>query len=141
MAEGEGALGAGGDDEKRHKNDFALWKKSKPGEPRWASPWGEGRPGWHIECSVIASDILGPNLDVHAGGVDLKFPHHENQIAQAEAHFNCCEGGSWVNYFLHSGHLQIEGVSISLGSRTRGAIACSATSDAPRSALAGDSSR
>ena len=85
MAESEGALGSTG--EKRNDNDFALWKASKPGEPRWVSPWGEGRPGWHIECSVVASDILGQNMDVHAGGSDLKFPHHDNELAQSEAYY------------------------------------------------------
>ena len=85
MAESEGALGSTG--EKRNANDFALWKASKAGEPRWESPWGEGRPGWHIECSVVASDILGQNMDVHAGGNDLKFPHHDNELAQSEAYY------------------------------------------------------
>jgi hypothetical protein len=72
MAESEGALGGAQGSEKKHPNDFALWKASKRGEPFWASPWGEGRPGWHIECSVVASDILGANMDIHAGGCDLK---------------------------------------------------------------------
>ena len=84
MEEGEGALAADAS-EKRSPNDFALWKASKVGEPSWESPWGKGRPGWHIECSVVAGDILGPNLDIHAGGVDLKFPHHDNELAQSEA--------------------------------------------------------
>lgn len=70
--------------EKQSPNDFALWKNSKPGEPAWDSPWGLGRPGWHIECSAMASDIFGPALDIHTGGVDLKFPHHDNEIAQSE---------------------------------------------------------
>lgn len=109
MAEGEGAL-AGGDSEKRHPNDFALWKASKPGEPSWESPWGPGRPGWHIECSVMASDIIGENLDIHGGGVDLMFPHHDNEMAQAEAYHKCCQ---WVNYFLHAGHLHIKGLKMS----------------------------
>ena len=109
MAEGEGAL-AGGESEKRHPNDFALWKASKPGEPSWQSPWGPGRPGWHIECSVMASDIIGENLDIHGGGVDLKFPHHDNEMAQAEAYHKCCQ---WVNYFLHAGHLHIKGLKMS----------------------------
>lgn len=109
MAEGEGALGTDAA-EKRHPNDFALWKASKPGEPSWESPWGGGRPGWHIECSVIASDILGPNLDIHAGGVDLKFPHHDNELAQAEAYFG---HNQWVNYFFHAGHLSIKGLKMS----------------------------
>ena len=108
IAEGEGAL-AGGLEEKRHRNDFALWKKSKSGEPVWESPWGPGRPGWHIECSVMASAIHGPVLDVHGGGVDLKFPHHDNEIAQTEAHYKTDQ---WVNYFLHAGHLHIKGLKM-----------------------------
>lgn len=70
--------------EKKSPNDFALWKNSKSGEPWWDSPWGKGRPGWHIECSVMASHILGESMDIHTGGVDLKFPHHDNELAQAE---------------------------------------------------------
>lgn len=109
MAEGEGALSGTFTDAKRHRNDFALWKKSKAGEPRWDSPWGQGRPGWHIECSVMATAIHGQNLDVHGGGVDLKFPHHDNEIAQTEAHFDI---GQWTNYFLHAGHLHIKGLKM-----------------------------
>jgi cysteinyl-tRNA synthetase len=108
MREGEGELSLGG--ERRHKFDFALWKASKPGEPKWDSPWGDGRPGWHIECSVMASAICGPRLDIHAGGFDLKFPHHDNEIAQAEAYFG---SSNWVNYFLHAGTLRIEGLKMS----------------------------
>lgn len=121
---------------KRDARDFALWKKSKAGEPSWESPWGRGRPGWHIECSTIArlehlspslrlfffkkimisawfclfdkifplfsgfSSVFGSQLDIHSGGIDLAFPHHENEIAQSEAHHQC---GQWANYFLHSG--------------------------------------
>lgn len=70
--------------EKKSPNDFALWKRSKAGEPSWESPWGAGRPGWHIECSAMASDVLGSDLDIHTGGVDLKFPHHDNELAQSE---------------------------------------------------------
>ena len=111
MAEGEGALGsAGGTSEKRNPNDFALWKASKAGEPAWDSPFGPGRPGWHIECSVVAGDILGQNLDIHAGGEDLKFPHHDNELAQSEACFGCQQ---WVNYFTHTGHVHIEGLKMS----------------------------
>jgi len=110
MAEGEGALAAGGDKEKKHPNDFALWKTSKPGEPSWESPWGPGRPGWHIECSVMASDVIGENIDIHGGGVDLMFPHHDNEMAQSEAFHQCCQ---WVNYFLHAGHLHIKGLKMS----------------------------
>jgi cysteinyl-tRNA synthetase len=109
MAEGEGAL-AGGASEKKHPNDFALWKASKPGEPSWESPWGSGRPGWHIECSVMASNVIGENLDIHGGGVDLMFPHHDNEMAQAEAYHQCCQ---WVNYFMHAGHLHIKGLKMS----------------------------
>lgn len=97
-------------DDKKSKNDFALWKSSKPGEPKWNSPWGYGRPGWHIECSVMASDALGPNIDIHSGGIDLAFPHHDNELAQSEAHFN---NDQWINYFLHTGHLHIEGQKMS----------------------------
>lgn len=75
---------SGDEKEKKSPNDFALWKASKEGEPWWDSPWGKGRPGWHIECSVMASTILGETLDIHTGGVDLKFPHHDNELAQAE---------------------------------------------------------
>jgi len=111
--EGEGSLSknVGG---KRGAGDFALWKKSKAGEPVWPSPWGEGRPGWHIECSVMASDVLGSQMDIHSGGIDLAFPHHDNELAQSEAYF--CEHGkphNWVNYFLHMGHLSIAGSKMS----------------------------
>ena len=83
LASGEGDLSATGT-EKRNFSDFALWKASKPGEPAWPSPWGNGRPGWHIECSVMASDTFGESMDIHTGGVDLKFPHHDNELAQSE---------------------------------------------------------
>ena len=86
LQEGEGDLILTADrlSEKRSDNDFALWKNSKPGEPSWESPWGLGRPGWHIECSVMASAILGESIDIHTGGFDLKFPHHDNELAQSE---------------------------------------------------------
>ncbi|CAJ2507597.1 Uu.00g087830.m01.CDS01 [Anthostomella pinea] len=111
--EGEGSLSKslGG---KKGAGDFALWKKSKPGEPYWPSKWGNGRPGWHIECSVMASDILGSRMDIHSGGIDLAFPHHDNEICQSEAYF--CEHGhehTWVNNFLHMGHLSISGSKMS----------------------------
>lgn len=113
LAEGEGSLSAGKTD-KRNGSDFVLWKKSKQGEPFWASPWGEGRPGWHIECSAMASDVLkhlaGGKIDMHSGGIDLRFPHHDNEIAQSEAYFNFSQ---WVNYFVHTGHLNIEGLKMS----------------------------
>lgn len=113
LAEGEGVLTANDKavaEQKKCPNDFALWKKSKEGEPTWDSPWGPGRPGWHIECSAMASTVLGSVIDIHAGGVDLRFPHHSNEIAQAEAFHGCHQ---WVNYFLHSGHLHIDGLKMS----------------------------
>nr|XP_003477556.1 probable cysteine--tRNA ligase, mitochondrial isoform X1 [Cavia porcellus] len=94
------------DSDKRYSGDFALWKAAKPGEVSWASPWGLGRPGWHIECSTIASTVFGSHLDVHSGGMDLAFPHHENEIAQCEVFHQCAQ---WGNYFLHSGHLHVKG--------------------------------
>ena len=112
--EGEGSLSKnlGG---KRSPSDFALWKKSKAGEPFWPSPWGNGRPGWHIECSVMASEILGSSMDVHSGGIDLAFPHHDNELAQSEAYFFEPDKGehTWVRYFLHMGHLSIAGSKMS----------------------------
>ncbi|GAA55098.1 cysteinyl-tRNA synthetase [Clonorchis sinensis] len=108
LAAGEGELAASG--EKRSPNDFALWKSSKRGEPAWPSPWGLGRPGWHIECSVMASNILGDSMEIHSGGVDLRFPHHDNELAQSEAYFG---HSHWVHYFLHSGHLTISGCKMS----------------------------
>ncbi|XP_047408025.1 probable cysteine--tRNA ligase, mitochondrial isoform X1 [Sciurus carolinensis] len=101
-----GPAGEPVDSDKRHASDFALWKAAKPQEVFWASPWGNGRPGWHIECSAMASMVFGGQLDIHSGGVDLAFPHHENEIAQCEV-FHQCE--QWGNYFLHSGHLHVKG--------------------------------
>lgn len=95
QADGEGSL-ASKTTVKRNDADFALWKASKPGEFSWPSPWGEGRPGWHIECSVMASEVLGEKLDVHSGGVDLRFPHHDNELAQSEAYWNSKE--QWSNF-------------------------------------------
>jgi cysteinyl-tRNA synthetase len=74
--------------DKRCPQDFALWKAAKPGEPFWDSPWGKGRPGWHIECSAMASSIIGRQMDIHSGGEDLKFPHHDNELAQSEAAYH-----------------------------------------------------
>lgn len=106
--DGEGSLSLG--NSKRSPSDFALWKASKPGEPAWDSKWGKGRPGWHIECSVMASDITGSQMDIHSGGVDLCFPHHDNELAQSEAYF---DNNQWVNYFMHNGHLHIQGQKMS----------------------------
>ncbi|OGL58711.1 MAG: cysteine--tRNA ligase [Candidatus Tectomicrobia bacterium RIFCSPLOWO2_12_FULL_69_37] len=88
---------------KRNPLDFALWKASKPDEPFWESPWGPGRPGWHIECSVMSSRYLGDRFDIHGGGEDLVFPHHENEIAQSEG----CFGHDWVRYWIHNGFVRI----------------------------------
>ncbi|KAF4118715.1 probable cysteine--tRNA ligase, mitochondrial isoform X1 [Onychostoma macrolepis] len=101
-----GVVGELGSQDKRDPRDFALWKAFKPHEPHWESPWGQGRPGWHIECSTIASSVFGSQLDIHSGGIDLAFPHHENEIAQSEAYHQCEQ---WGNYFLHSGHLHLKG--------------------------------
>lgn len=89
-------------DRKRHPADFALWKSSKPGEPAWDSPWGKGRPGWHIECSAMSLKHIGETLDIHGGGLDLMFPHHENELAQSES----CTGKTFSRYWLHNGLMQ-----------------------------------
>ena len=101
------------DERKQDPMDFALWKESKPGEPWWNSPWGQGRPGWHIECSAMSSKYLGDTFDIHGGGKDLIFPHHENEIAQSEA----ASGKKFVNYWMHNGFVNIneEKMSKSLG--------------------------
>lgn len=101
------------DERKRNPMDFALWKASKPGEPWWQSPWGAGRPGWHIECSAMSMRFLGPSFDIHGGGKDLVFPHHENEIAQSEGANGC----QFVKYWLHNGFVNInsEKMSKSLG--------------------------
>ena len=94
---------------KRHPLDFALWKAAKPGEPEWESPWGRGRPGWHIECSAMVKDLLGDRIDIHAGGEDLVFPHHENEIAQSEA----ASAQPLATYWLHNGFVKIRGDKMS----------------------------
>ncbi len=101
------------DERKRNPFDFALWKSAKPGEPSWDSPWGKGRPGWHIECTAMSSSLLGETIDIHGGGKDLVFPHHENEIAQSEAAF----GKKFVRYWIHNGFVNInqEKMSKSLG--------------------------
>lgn len=100
----ESLQGAGGEmaDRKRAAADFALWKGAKKGEPSWESPWGAGRPGWHIECSAMSRKLLGPSFDIHGGGLDLVFPHHENEIAQSE----CCHGKPQAKYWMHNGLMQ-----------------------------------
>ena len=94
----------GVDERKEDPMDFALWKAQKPGEPAWESPWGMGRPGWHIECSAMAGKFLGKTIDIHCGGVDLVFPHHENEIAQSEA----ANGVQFANYWMHNGHINVD---------------------------------
>lgn len=96
-------------DQKRHPMDFVLWKAKKEGEPGWMSPWGEGRPGWHIECSVMSRRYLGDTIDIHAGGQDLKFPHHENEIAQSEAR----SGKKFSNYWMHNEYININNEKMS----------------------------
>lgn len=98
------------DERKRHPGDFALWKAAKPGEPAWDSPWGQGRPGWHIECSAMAYRYLGAQIDIHGGGVDLVFPHHENEIAQSEAFSGQVP---FVRYWLHNGLVNMNGEKMS----------------------------
>jgi cysteinyl-tRNA synthetase len=112
QADGEGALSQR-TTEKRSPADFAIWKASKPGEPSWPSTWGPGRPGWHIECSAMASAKLGKQMDIHSGGIDLAFPHHDNELAQSEAYWSDAKAEQWVNYFLHMGHLSIAGSKMS----------------------------
>ena len=89
--------------------DFALWKAAKPGEPSWDSPWGKGRPGWHIECSAMARRYLGETIDIHSGGIDLCFPHHENEIAQSEA----LSGKPFAHYWMHNAFLNIDNQKMS----------------------------
>ena len=113
MLAGGGEREVFGADQKRHPADFVLWKLSKPGEPSWPSPWGEGRPGWHSECVVMSLDLLGEGFDLHCGGQDLRFPHHENERAQAVA-----LGKRFANHWMHHGFIvdaEGEKMSKSLG--------------------------
>ncbi len=97
------------DTEKEDPLDFCLWKAAKPGEPSWISPWGEGRPGWHIECTAMIKNHLGETIDIHCGGQDLIFPHHENEIAQGE----CCTGHEYARYWMHNGYINVDNVKMS----------------------------
>lgn len=112
--QGEGGSTA---DRKRSAADFALWKQAKPGEPSWESPWGPGRPGWHIECSAMSEALLGNHFDIHGGGLDLVFPHHENEIAQSESLHGC----PMASYWMHNGLMQASGASGKVGGRPRDA--------------------
>ena len=103
--------GGGGAERKRSSADFALWKSAKPGEPAWDSPWAKGRPGWHIECSAMSKKLLGETFDIHGGGLDLVFPHHENEIAQSE----CCHGKTFATYWSHNGLLRKDSESGKIG--------------------------
>ena len=96
-------------EKKKEPMDFALWKSAKPGEPYWESPWGHGRPGWHIECSAMVRRYLGETIDIHCGGQDLIFPHHENEIAQSE----CCNGVPFARYWMHNGYINVDNVKMS----------------------------
>ncbi len=111
--EGQQGEGGGAAAKKRSAGDFALWKSAKPDEPSWDSPWGPGRPGWHIECSAMSRRILGKTFDIHGGGLDLVFPHHENELAQSR----CCHGQPMVKYWMHNGLMQRSGASAKLGGR------------------------
>ncbi len=104
LRSGNRSLLVTGEDQKEDPLDFVLWKPKKEGEPSWQSPWSDGRPGWHIECSVMSKKYLGEEIDIHAGGEDLVFPHHENEIAQSE----CCNGKTFANYWLHNAFLNID---------------------------------
>ncbi len=129
----ESLQGEGGDmaERKRSPGDFALWKSAKPGEPAWDSPWGKGRPGWHIECSAMSRRILGETFDIHGGGLDLIFPHHENEIAQSE----CAHGKPQAKYWLHNGLMQAASEAGKVGGRnTRAADTVGATAGSPGSA-------
>lgn len=97
------------DEKKEDPLDFVLWKSKKDGEPGWSSPWGEGRPGWHIECSVMSKRYLGNTIDIHAGGQDLQFPHHENEIAQSES----CNKATFARYWMHNGYINVDGEKMS----------------------------
>jgi len=112
--------GEGGEmsERKRSAADFALWKSAKPAEPSWDSPWGKGRPGWHIECSAMSRRLLGETFDIHGGGLDLVFPHHENEIAQSE----CCHGKPQAKYWMHNGLMQASGETGKVGGRATRAL-------------------
>ena len=106
--------GGGAASRKRSSGDFALWKSAKPGEPSWLSPWGQGRPGWHIECSAMSRAILGQTFDIHGGGLDLVFPHHENELAQSR----CCHGKPMVTYWMHNGLMRASNEGGKVGGKT-----------------------
>lgn len=112
-AEDQQGEGGGAASRKRSAGDFALWKSAKPGEPSWPSPWGQGRPGWHIECSAMSRSILGQTFDIHGGGLDLVFPHHENELAQSR----CCHSKPMVTYWMHNGLMRASNASGKVGGK------------------------
>ena len=135
-AEEQQGEGGSAGSKKRNPGDFALWKSAKPGEPSWDSPWGKGRPGWHIECSAMSKALLGETFDIHGGGLDLVFPHHENELAQSE----CCHGQPMVKYWMHNGLLRKSEAAGKIGGRSdrdAGEPAASAGGKMSRSAGAG----
>jgi cysteinyl-tRNA synthetase len=129
QTQGEGGSTA---ERKRSAADFALWKKAKAGEPSWESPWGPGRPGWHIECSAMSKAILGPHFDIHGGGLDLVFPHHENEIAQSESLHDC----PMATFWMHNGLMQAAGAAGKVGGRPRGSEASAADQAAAQASAA-----
>jgi cysteinyl-tRNA synthetase len=122
QTQGEGGSTA---ERKRSAADFALWKSAKPGEPAWESPWGPGRPGWHIECSAMSKALLGEHFDIHGGGLDLVFPHHENELAQSESLHGC----PMATFWMHNGLMQAGGAAGKVGGRPRGGAATDDTAD------------
>jgi cysteinyl-tRNA synthetase len=130
--------GGGGADRKRHAADFALWKSAKAGEPSWDSPWSQGRPGWHIECSAMSKKLLGETFDIHGGGLDLLFPHHENEIAQSE----CCHGKTFATYWAHNGLLRRDANAGKIGGRAERTAGEPASADGdPTEQVSGKMSR
>jgi cysteinyl-tRNA synthetase len=122
---------------KRGLADFALWKSAKPGEPAWDSPWGKGRPGWHIECSAMSRKLLGETFDIHGGGLDLVFPHHENEVAQSE----CCHGKPMVTYWTHNGLLRRDPTAGKIGGRSERTGEVASATGAGEDAVSGKMSR
>ncbi|QDT01191.1 cysteine--tRNA ligase [Adhaeretor mobilis] len=129
--------GGGGASKKRGAADFALWKSAKEGEPSWESPWGAGRPGWHIECSAMSRKLLGETFDIHGGGLDLVFPHHENEIAQSE----CCHNAPMVTYWAHNGLLRRDAAAGKIGGKSERGEAEGVAGDSPEAQASGKMSR
>jgi cysteinyl-tRNA synthetase len=135
-AEDQQGEGGGAAARKRSSGDFALWKSAKPNEPSWPSPWGPGRPGWHIECSAMSRSILGQTFDIHGGGLDLVFPHHENELAQSR----CCHGKPMVKYWMHNGLMRAADDAGKVGGRSDRATPATDSQPAPQASSPGDAS-